>query len=726
MALVVALEEKVMDVTAEAGRALNAYKILIENQDAGTSNLRYMAKQIGNDTLGDLGNIDEIVRMIKEHGDSPEVARKLMRDAFKPLPEDYLLSFRYNMMLYGLGTHLKNVLGTVSNMGMDFTTHALATGIGKTRSLITGSADRITTREMAARTAGIYKAMTDWNTLTEAGKSFNQGRPTHQVSKVEIGHNIFTEKFGKAGIGVDLPTKALAAEDSIFRSIIESMARNGLAIRSATRDGLKGQDLDDRVSMLLSSSVSDPKFHDFTNSKYSNRIGKAIEATANKTPEEVLAAVRNAVPGSYLNGKMDLLKDYILVHRMDKMANMEAAVLQLVDEPTWFGKSLERLKTRPTDRKNYIARLGRSLAHIAFPFSRVTDRLFMTGFRHIPILGMLDEVNRADWSAGGARRDLVMARMVVGASLIAAIGALAEDGRLSDAGPGNYDSLAWERTKGWQPKAIRVGDEWIPLDGLDSVTPLVSMVTAFTSKVKRGELGQDGIINGAFEVVGTAADAVKDNTFMKQAADLFAMFQPGSLGENAKENYAAGLASSFIPASVRQAVNVNDDFDRDMTGDGSYEGKIVGRIKGSLPGLREDLPVRHDVFGRPVENVRNALGIAQGRKIDDSPVTVEIDRLTEVNRKLNNTKGALITPVDRGDLAKSLKISSKEIPSSIVQEYQKAKGEMIRATLEEYIPTDEWKQLSDEDKIKLVRKISTAMGKYAREDLFGTTEEESE
>jgi len=645
-----AIQESLTKAISDAARTLNALKIRAEAGTSELETLRYMAKKSGAEILGSEKGIEELAKQLVHFEDNPTAQNKMMKDAYEPWPEDYLLSFRYNMMLYSLSTQMKNFLGNFANMYTDLFEHGIAAGLGNLRGR---PQDRISAREVVSRQLGMIEALTSAGTYKDLATSFSEGKPTHQVSKVEVGHNVFARKFGAAGAAVDLPMKALAATDSYFRSIIEMGEFYGMAHRKALSEGLSGEAYQSRVAELI----------------------------ANPTDE------------------------------MKAMADTRAATLQFVDDPSSLGIQLEKWKARPANKQDYGKRALRVAVHLIAPFTRVSDRIFWTAVRRVPIVGFLDRINRADWQAGGARRDLVISRMIMGASIIGFFVAKAQAGELSGQGPSNFDQKAQMQAEGWQPNSVKVGDQWVSMAGFDQAQVLASAAATFAETYKDKDFqDQDGLTQ-AISLMGAAANSVANNTFLQQIGEFFAMFGNSSLAKNAQENYLANQAATFVPSGVRQAAEMADGNVRDTSGTGSAGDKIINKVESFAPNLRGDFPVRNDVYGRPVKSVKNILGIAQSSQVDQDPVIKEVSRLTKVNEDR-----PLVTPVDRGDLKKALGL--KKVDASIVQEYQRVSGQYILESLREHMNDPSWHQLNDAERIKLVRKISSQMRKYAREDLF--------
>ena len=652
MAMHRSLQESVSKSVGNAGRTLRALREVAKTNDVNIETLRMMGKKTGMEHLGDRATLEETAKLLLQHKDNPAAQTKIAKDMYSPFWEDYLISFRYNMMLYNLGTHAVNLIGNTGSTYMDLIDRGFASIIGQMKRPF-GSKDRTSAREVYARQMGLLQALTNSKTYTEAGQSFAQGRPLHQVSKVEVGSNLFSNKVGPAGISLEVPSRALAMSDSFSRSTIEQAALNGLAHRTALKEGLTGD-------------------------AYKARVAELIES-----------------PTTGMKAQMD----------------NEAAILQLVDEPSWMGQMLERLKQHPR-RNQYGHRMARTALHMVAPFSRVSDRLFWAAVRRTPIVGFLDKVNQADFAAGGAQRDLVLGRMMTGALLIGYLVQKYNDGELSGSGPSDFRARGAQQAEGWQPNSIKFGDTWYSLRGADQVTPLVNMVAEFGDTVKDKDFQSEDEVTKAMSLVGAAANGMHQNTFLSQLSQLFGTMGKTGLAETNRENYISNMVSSFIPSGVRHSAELADGQQRDSSNDGTMTGKVKGAIERSVPGLREDLPQKYDPYGRPMRSQKNLLTIGQNVTEDKTMVVQEMKRL-----KAFNDDRPIVTPVARSDLKKVF--GTGEVPAKIVQEYQKVSGEYIFQSLQENMATPEWQSMTDEEKVKFSKKIVEQMRKYAREDLFG-------
>lgn len=652
------LQAKVAGWRSNIGRALNFMKIAIDHEGPA---MERILKTIDGANLADRDVLYSLLRALDEHQDNPQAKAKLIKDTFEPLPEDYFLSFSYSMMLYSLSTQSVNFVGNAGSSLLDAGTSLVSSLIGLPKKLTKD--DRLPVRAALLRNVAMMKALFDLQTWRDVGTSFMEGRPAHQVSKVEVGHNLFTEKFGPAGTAIDLPQKGLAAADSFWRSLLENAHLYEQAFMIAEKEGLKGSKFHDRVSELLQ-----------------------------KTPEEISSLVDSNV-----------------------------STLQLVDDPSILTRQIERLKARPKNPHSAEGLAYRAFirlpAQIIFPFSRVTDNIVRSGIRHTPMLGMLDRQNLTDWKAGGARRDKAIARQIIGSVIISYLMHKADQDELSGEGPENYDRRRALESAGWQPNSIKIGGTWYSLNGLDSIQPMAGVVAGLTADYKSGKIGKDDFVSGIVNVPIRAGVHLSNNTFTEQAGQFIKMLGTGPEADAARNSFVPNVVSRNIPAFVRQYAEDSDGYARDTTGTGSISDRIEGRVMASIPGLREDLPMKYDVYGRPIESNRPMFGIAREKTPDTDPVIVEIERLTNVS----GMKGALIDPIDRGNLPEGPVREAGRAED--VQALQKLSGEYLMEDLRKEMETEDWANSTDEERIKTIRKIKKTAREDARADLFPEDEE---
>lgn len=646
-----AIQEKVMNLVGQAGRTLNAAKIKV-----GTEEGRAISRALREADLGQLDDPDFLEILAKNiwaASNDPGAVGTVIDQALKPLPEDYFISGRQSLMLSGHKTHIKNIMGNIVSIFQDNAEQIVASGLGQFRRGRTN--DRVFFRGAIMRPAMMLQTLFEGAHWSRVSQSWRESHPYHQVSKYENGRLIFEG----AAAPLQIPYRALAAEDAMFRSMIENANFYEQAVR--------------RVA------DTNPQ----TWAEWADRVD---ELRKNPTPE------------------------------MIKESDLHTSVLQLIDDPTVLGKSINILKSRPNDPKTvkgYAQRLVRFLAYQLLPFHSVADRIFMHNVRRIPIVGLLDRVNLEDIAAGGARRDLAIARQIMGIAYIGAIwelGSLAAD--LINGSEDNYRKAKQEEGENRLPQSFRVGDQWISYAGLDQLGISLTAISDLRKKYDRGELSEEDAISNAINMMPAITKAMKESTFMEQLGEFFEALGSDPLSKNARENWIAGYVSSFVPGIVRQTNQTFvDDKVRDSTGDGTAWGKIKGRVKSGIPGLSDDLPQKYDVYGRPLDRKgQSTIGVGDSKPVENNPTIKEIARLS---LEANENK-AVVTPADRRSVEA---IVGKNADASVVQEFQKRSGEFLLQNLTDLMATDEYQNADDPTKLKMVKKTVERSRKEIREQM---------
>jgi len=570
MAIHARVQERLTHQTSNAARVLRALRINVEGVSAErAARVKAALADLEGIDLSNPDNIKYMAELIQKADGDPAKIAKITKDAMGPLPEDYLTSFRYSMMLSGIGTHVKNFLGNFTMMTADMLEHGGAAVLGKLRP---GSLDdKVLMREVAMRNWGMMRALMDAQTYKDTATSWKQGVPAHQISKIEVGNALLHPVL-------ETPKKALAASDSFFRSLIENADHYGMAVRTAFNEGLgkdgklrDGYDMWDRVQEL----INDP------------------------TPE------------------------------MIDHSNRHTAVIQLIHDTSPLARIIELGKARRAEM-GLGSRTLRLALQLALPFTRVTDNLFFSAIRRSP-LSFMDKVTREDFKAGGAQRDLAISRTLMGSAVLGWLYTKAMSDELSGDGPENIARKTELQATGWQPNSIKVGDTWYSLSGYDAIGVNANIVSNLVQRKKDGKLSDEDLTSEIVQLVANIGGQMSNNTFTSQIGELMQLAEAGPMGESRIANYTANMASSFEPAIMKQAnKNFIDTAVRDTTGDGSLSGKVKGRLMDGVPGLSSKLPQKYDVFGRPMNTKdRTFVGVGASKTNDKDPVVAEVARLSQ-------------------------------------------------------------------------------------------------
>ena len=246
------------------------------------------------------------------------------------------------------------------------------------------------------------------------------------------------------------------------------------------------------------------------------------------------------------------------------------------------------------DRKAYaIAGLGR----VVLPFIRTPTNILSYTLERTPF-ALASRGVRDELAAGGARRDLAMAKLVTGSMIMGAAADMALSGQITGGGPQNPDVRKMLRNTGWQPYSIKIGDKYYAYNRLDPVGALLGLsadmaeVMAQVDDQTAAELGIAAVIS-----VGQNLSSKSYLTGVSEFFDVMSSIQGGADAENIRAlNYLGRMSAtgsipfySFVSAAERSV---------DPTLRSAFT--FTESVRSKIPGLSADLPPRRNIFAEPI------------------------------------------------------------------------------------------------------------------------------
>lgn len=231
------------------------------------------------------------------------------------------------------------------------------------------------------------------------------------------------------------------------------------------------------------------------------------------------------------------------------------------------------------------------LLQMAVPFRRTIGNIFKEGARMTPGLNLAVGEWRDDFSAGGARRDMALAELTVGGLIMFSAYLAASQGNVTGGGSPDRGQKPVDRAAGWSPYALKLGDKFVP--GYQRMAPygqLIGMVAdAYEIKQYMTQDEHDQLLR----MLGTAfAQNVTNQTFMQGVTGIVNVVgDPQTNGEN----YLEQLAGTAVPSFLGQMAREKDPLIREV--EGIFEG-----VQSRIPGWREGLRPKIDLFGEPIKN----------------------------------------------------------------------------------------------------------------------------
>lgn len=227
-------------------------------------------------------------------------------------------------------------------------------------------------------------------------------------------------------------------------------------------------------------------------------------------------------------------------------------------------------------------------AKVVVPFVRTPINLLKFATERSPAAPLMKEW-REDFRAGGERRDMAVARALIGSGFGALFYQMALDGQITGAVPPDPAKAKLLYADGWQPYSIKVGDRYISYSRLDPIATTLGvaadMATLPAGMSDRQKDDQSTML------VASIMNNLASKTWLSGVSSLV---EGLSDPQRNAENWLERTVSSFaVPAIVAGAARQIDPVARQRNG-------VLDAVQARIPGRSDNLMPRRDVFGEPV------------------------------------------------------------------------------------------------------------------------------
>lgn len=310
---------------------------------------------------------------------------------------------------------------------------------------------------------------------------------------------------------------------------------------------------------------------------------------------------------------------------------------------------------------------------------------------------------------------------------IALVGyALANCGVLKATGSDDEDKEKFEEGRGSQNYAITIGNNTYSLDWLaPSGIPLFIGAECYelmkTQKEKKTSSSDEDeyynkVVDASMNILDSFSNAMNPMTEMSMLSGLTSAlksYDQGSskmlagIGTNSIKSYV----NQFIPTALGQIAKTTDEYERNTT---STKTGVLPKaidttrtqIMNKIPGLRQKLPIKTDIWGQEQKQsdnialraLENAVFPWARKELNSNNVDKEITKVYE------NTGESSVFP---DTINKNLTIDKKKyvMTSKEFAKYKKQFGETSYELLKNLINSDGYKKLSDSQKQLAIEKV---------------------
>lgn len=520
-------------------------------------------------------------------------ANKLSSDVVKlvstnPTLAKKMQEYYVNSLISGLGTPVVNVYSA-------FFKGAIAPWERMIESVVERGAEGKTIREGLSMFPALVTSFAEaWRF---AGRGFLNGAPldlTYAVGSKDV--NKFLENFRTKAIGtgkittnadgtvtyiepskpaealgelVRLPTRVSVAVDEFSKAFFRRMEINALKYRYAY-------------------GMSDDQFRKLN-----------MRDNLDATPEEIAAARQALVSKLQAIDFQD--ENWMTKMRMAGLEKEAASITQFAKENT-FQADLGKVGNTLTKLRNDYPLLS-----FVIPFIKTPINITKDFFRYTP--------GSALAYAGTDKFSNVTAKNLMGLATISSIIGLSE----SDLVTGHHSDKerATKEAAGIPEMSIKIGDTWYDYSRIEPVSSTLGFTLDTMSRYK--DLIRDGKDKEANKLVSGFMSVMRDNLVEKTFLAGIANFVMAATdAERYGPQILNNTVGSLVPAVVGSVARLQDPVNKEVD-------SAIASLKNRIPGLREELPTKFDILGKPKTVAPGqVLGLA-AREAEQTPVQQLLD-----------------------------------------------------------------------------------------------------
>jgi hypothetical protein len=351
-------------------------------------------------------------------------------------------------------------------------------------------------------------------------------------------------------------------------------------------------------------------------------------------------------------------------------------------------KSVETSNLSPVGKAT-----ANAIINFIAPFTRVPSAFLSRTLDYTP-LGMTAQIFKAITSQikTGTFDQRALAQAIgegaTGTGLIVLGAQLANADLLSGDYPKNdqKEQARW-KAQGITPNSVKLGNTWVSLNYLGPLGLLFGAGKNFVDAQKEGGT----ITDVAAQTIGGFGSGLLQQSFL-QGLNGFtqAVNDPTKYGQ-----YFRSFAGSVVPSWINDIANITDQFKRQAN-------TPLEAAMARIPGLRQNLPVQVDVFGRQLETggIQSINPFKPSPSVQ-TPLTNELDRLKATDKENN----VWPTPFDNKDFfGKDTSVTKEQL-----QQIQGEVGPLIEKRWSELINTPTYNNASDSQKAKILKNAKDAV-----------------
>lgn len=445
------------------------------------------------------------------------------------------------------------------------------------------------------------------------------------------------------------------------------------------------------------------------------------------------------------------LAQYITANNIDvdnitdaQLAKARNFAIKQAEEATFHQDNAIASAISQFEGKNALTRFA---AGAILPFKKTPMNVAVEGIQYSPV-GLLDSLTRGSINLRKGKINVHeyidgISKGLTGTGIALLGYALTEAGILKASGGDDQDKNNFESAQGKQNYSLKVGEKTYSLDWLAPTgIPLFmgsELYQLASQKVKeKGEKNNTPeVAKSATKILNSMATAMNPLSEMSMISGLTSTLQSYASGNKGLENLGLNATKSyvgqFVPTILGQVAKTFDDKERSTTSTESDPlpkalDTLGNQIKSKIPGLRQTLPTKTDIWGKDVENEGNIIekGLNAGvfpwssKKVSENNQTNK-----EISKLYDETLDKSVLPSNSIDKVLNIDKEKYRLSNEQYSKLKKMYGEINYKVLSELTSSPEYKEMNNEQKIKAISDIykyskAQIKSQYAQENDIDT------
>ena len=441
-------------------------------------------------------------------------------------------------------------------------------------------------------------------------------------------------------------------------------------------------------------------------------------------------------------GYQKALADYITANKIDvdnitdaQLGKARNYAIQQAKEATFHQASAIASAITQFQNKNKATKF---FVDALLPFKKTPINIAKAGMEYSPLQiaksATLDVVNLRKGNISINQYIDNLAKGMTGTGIALVGYALANAGILKASGGDDKDKEKFDEEQGKQSYSIEIAGKTYSLDWLAPTgIPLFIGAETFklysqedTEKSTEKSSEEDRLnqaIKGASNLLNAGATAINPMSEMSMISGLTSALSSyntsdnlGSLG-NMMTNMGKSYVNQFFPTLMGQVAKTGDEYERTTKSTakgtiGKAVDQTINQIKAKVPGLRQTLPIKTDIWGKevkqevnlPLRAINNFVNPATVKQVSTDKVDMELNKLYEENHNASILPDILTKTVQLNK--QTYRLNNKEYA-----EFTKNYGQTSHQLIEDFIKTSDYDRLTQEQKETAISNIYS----YAKE-----------